>query len=70
MNTEKIIYNNLSIRKIIYRLPINMSKIHKKRYINNCIEVYKNESKNFNLDLCQSLRNENFNLIKNYLYNK
>ena len=67
MNTNKVIYNGLSIRSILKRLPFNMVKDHKKLYINNCIFVYKNERTKNNLGFCQYTRDANFNLINLYL---
>jgi len=69
MNTNKIIYNGLSIRNILCKLPLNMAKIHKKLYINNCLFVYRNELKKYNLDYCKTVRNSNFHLISFYLSN-
>ena len=69
INTQKPIYNGFSIRQILKKLPVNMVKIHKIQYIDNCIFVYRNEAKKYNLAYCELTRSANFNLIKTYLYN-
>jgi len=69
MNTQTKIYNNLSIRQILKRLPLGIKKIHRMQYINNCIFVYQNEMGKYNLYYCQLTRNANNNLIKFYLNN-
>ena len=66
MKTTDPIYNGYSIRYIISNLPEGMIKDHKKEYIKNCIEVYKNELSDYNLDYCNSMRNYNFNMIRFY----
>ena len=67
MNTDKTIYNGLTIRQILKNLPKNMNKIHKKEYINNCIFVYENEKNRLNLGYCELTRTANNILIKSYL---
>jgi len=67
MNTQIKIYNNLSIRQILNKLPLGMAKMHKMLYINNCIFIYKNEPNGYNLGYCELIRNANFNLINLYL---
>ena len=67
MKTTDPIYNGYSIRYIISHFPKGMIKDHKKDYIKNCIEIYKNEISGYNLDYCNSMRNYNFNMIKFYL---
>ena len=66
MKTTDPIYNGYSIRYIISNLPEGMIKDHKKESIKNCIEVYKNELSDYNLDYCNSMRNYNFNMIRFY----
>ena len=67
MKTTDPIYNGYSIRYIISHFPGGMIKDHKKDYIKNCIEVYKNELSGYNLDYCNSIRNYNFNMIRFYM---
>ncbi len=64
MNTQEIIYNGLTTRQILNRLPLNMIKAHKKEYLENCLFVYKNESKGFNLGYCKLTRD-----VYIYIYN-
>jgi len=63
---KNIIYNGMTLEQIKNNLPANMPDIHKKQYINNCIEVYNNEKNGINLGYCECVRNTNFNLIKIY----
>ncbi len=67
MNTLKPIYNRLSIRQILANLPANISKTHRNEYIKNCLFVYKNEPKKFNLGFCKLTRDANFRIINFYL---
>ncbi len=68
MTTTAPIYNGYSIRYILAHLPRNMAKVHRKLYVKNCIEVYRNEQAKMNLGYNECLRNSNFNLI--VFYNK
>jgi len=63
-NQEK--YNGMTLQEIEKNLPANMIPEHKKDYLNNCKYVIENESKKFNLDYCQLVRNTNFNTILFY----
>lgn len=67
INTNKAIYNGLSIRQILSKLPKNMVKTHKKLYIKNCLFVYENENNKVNLGYCRLTRNSNNLLIKTYI---
>ena len=67
MKTTDPIYNGYSIRYIISHFPKEMIKQHKKDYLKNCIEVYKNEKEGYNMEYCNSLRNSNFNMINFYM---
>jgi len=67
ITTTQPIYNGLSIRQIISRLHPEMIKQHRKEYLKNCIEVYKNEQSGKNLTWNEGVKNRNLNLILFYL---
>lgn len=66
-STTKI-YNNLSIREILERMPIKLRKfkLHRNLYISNCLIVYQCEKDKINLGYSNVVRNSNFNIIKMY----
>ena len=68
INTLQPIYNGYSIRYILGNLPKNMIKYHRKMYIDNCIEVYKCELHNIDINYSKALRNSNITIIE--FYNK
>ena len=61
------IYNGRNLKEIISKLPVKMHKTAKVYYIQNCIEVYKNEKQNVNLALNELIRNTNFHLVNTNL---
>lgn len=67
IDTEKPIYNGLSIRQIINNLPTGFKKSDRNYYIKNCIEVYFNEKNNINKGLNELIKNTNFYLINFFL---
>ena len=66
INTTQPIYNGYSIRYILAHLPRNMAKVHRKLYIQNCIEVYRSEKAKMNLGYAECIRNSNHFLITFY----
>lgn len=63
---ETIIYNGKTLEQIKSNFPPNMPEIHRVQYINNCIEVFRNESEGINLGYCQAVMNTNFLIISIY----
>ncbi len=68
MKSADKIYNNLSIREILERMPDSLRKfkLHRNLYISNCIFIYECERDKINLSMSNLYRNSNFNLIKMY----
>ncbi len=64
MDTTTPIYNGYSVRQILANLPDGMTRNEKRRYIYNCIEVYRNEIADTNLGYNDKIRYSNFLLIK------
>jgi hypothetical protein len=66
-STDKI-YNGLSIREILTRMPTGLRefKLHRNIYINNCIFVYECERDKVNLEYSNATRNTNNLIIKMY----
>jgi len=63
----EITYNKKTINEIIKNLPKTFSKLEKKQYIKNCIEVYNNELHGTNKGLNECIKNTNFNMIKKHI---
>jgi hypothetical protein len=66
-STDKI-YNDLSIREILERMPDSLRKfkLHRNLYISNCIFVYECERDKINLEYSSLTRNTNHLIIKMY----
>lgn len=63
MNSEKIIYNEMSIRQILNNMPKGILKSHRNEYISNCIEIHRLPG---NATLGQHLRFRNIVIIQYY----
>lgn len=61
------IYNNNSIKTILSRMPKNIPKDEKIKYIVNCIKVYCKESNKIDLTVANQIRNFNHQLTTFYL---
>lgn len=61
------IYNCNSIKTILSRMPKNMPKNEKIKYIINCIKVYCKESNNIDLTVANQIRNFNHQMTTYYL---
>lgn len=68
INLNTPIYNGNSIKTILSRMPKNMPKNEKIKYIVNCIKVYCKESNNIDLTVANQIRNFNHQLTTFYLF--
>lgn len=67
MTRDKITYNGMYLKDIVKNMPKNMSLIHKKMYLQNCIKVYNLSKIKYNCQEQILLQRTNFIIIKTYL---